>query len=168
VGSRRSARHQERAREFGRRHPRLALVIGGAALAGVIAICAFQLSHGAYLGRGWVISAVAGMAAAVVLSAAALIRNLRHGPALGRLEIAWLALGVLSASAIRYPFPQGPYGGVQAFFNVAHAALLGYEAVICAAIMALLAYLLIRSRGLPGRAVRRQPPADESAGQRAG
>jgi hypothetical protein len=167
VGSRRSARHQERAREFGRRHPRLALVIGGAALAGVLAICAFQLGHGAYLGRGWVIAAVAGMAAAVVLSAAALIRDLRHGPALGRLEMAWLVLGAASASAIRYPFPQGPYGSVQAFFNVMHAALLGYEAVICAALVVLLAYLLMCRRGRPGRAVLRRPPANEPAGQRA-
>jgi hypothetical protein len=61
--------------------------------------------------------------------------------------MAWLVLGLVSASAIRFPFPRGPYGSVQAFFNVVHAALLGYEAVTCAAIVALLGYLLVRFRG---------------------
>ena len=58
------ARGQGRAREFGVRHPRLAVVIGCALLAGVIAVCGLQLSYGTYLGRGWVIAALAGMATA--------------------------------------------------------------------------------------------------------
>lgn len=165
MGDDRRTRRQERAREFGRRHPRPTLVIVCAALAGLIAVCAFQLSHGAYLGRGWVIAALAGMAAAAGLSAATLISSRRHGTAAGRFKVAWLVLGLLSASAIRYPFPLGSYGSVQAFFNVVHAALLGFEAVTCTAIVALLAYRLIRPRGLPGRAVP-QPPPVRAAGRR--
>ena len=56
----------------------------------------------------------------------------------------WLVLGLVSASAIRFPFPRGPYDSVQAFFNVVHAALVGCEAVICAGIVALLGYVLVR------------------------
>jgi hypothetical protein len=81
VGSYRSARRQTRAYEFGRRHPRLTVVIVGVALAGVIAVCAFQIRHGAYLGRGWAIAASAGMATAAVLGAAALSNSKRHSPA---------------------------------------------------------------------------------------
>ncbi|HEY4462902.1 MAG TPA: hypothetical protein VGN41_09595 [Streptosporangiaceae bacterium] len=162
MGSHRRARGQERAREFGRRHPRLTIVISCVLLAGITATCGYQLSYGTYLGRGWVIAALAGIATAAGLSAAALISTRRHGGAFGRAVIAWLVLGLMSASAIRYPFPVGPYGSVQAFFNVVHAALLGYEAVICAAIISLLAYGLTRLRGLPGRAVPQQPPVRSS------
>ncbi len=157
-GSHRSARRQERAYEFGRRHPRLTGVIFCVFLAGLIAICAEQIRHGTYLGGGWLIAVLAGMASAAVLTAAALISSRRHNPASGRFERAWLVLGVMSVSAIGYPFPLGPYGSVQAFFNVVHAALLGYEAVTLTAFIALLAYVLIRLRGLPGRAVLERPP----------
>lgn len=124
-GSARRARRRERVREFGRRHPRLALIIGYAAPAGIVAVCAAQLSYGAYLGRGWVIAALAGMATVAMLSAAVLISWRRHSLA-GRSEMAWLVLWLMSVSAIRYPFPPGSFGSVQAFFNVVHAALLGY------------------------------------------
>lgn len=160
MGSDRRVRGTNRARElgakFGRRHPRLALIIVGVALTGVIALCSFQLSHGTYLGRGWVIAAFAGIAAAAGLGAAAVISNRRHSPAAGRLGLAWLVLSLMSVSAIRYPFPLGPYGSVQAFFNVVHAALLGYEAVTCTAIVALLAYLVLHPRA---RARSRTAPA---------
>jgi hypothetical protein len=146
LGNNRHARRQGRARDFGARHPRLTIVIVSALLAGAIAVCGYQLNHGTYLGRGWMIAALAGMATAAGLSAAVLISNRRHSPAAGRFVMAWLVLGVASASAIRFPFPLGPYGGVQAFFNVVHATLLGYEAVTCTAIIALLAYLLLRPR----------------------
>ena len=140
------ARGQGRAREFGVRHPRLAFVIACALLAGVIAVCGLQLSYGTYLGRGWVIAALAGMVTAAGVSASALISIRRHGGVLSGAVVTWLVLGLVSASAIRFPFPRGPYDGVQAFFNVVHAALLGCEAVICAGIVALLGYLLVRSR----------------------
>jgi hypothetical protein len=136
-----------RVREFGVRHPRLALVIVCALLAGVIAVCGLQLSYGTYLGRGWVIAALAGMATAAGVSASALISIRRHGGVLSGAVLTWLVLGLVSASAVRFPFPQGPYGSVQAFFNLVHAALLGYEAVFCAGIVALFGYLLVRSRG---------------------
>jgi hypothetical protein len=45
----------------------------------VIAVCGLQLSYGTYLGRGWVIAALAGMATAAGVSASALIRIRRHG-----------------------------------------------------------------------------------------
>jgi hypothetical protein len=150
-GSDRRARRQERAREFGRRHPRLTAVICCLFLAGGVAVVAVQLGHGTYLGRGWLIAALAGIAAAVVLGAAAVISNLRHGPALGRVEWAWTILTFVSVSAIRVPFPAGPYGGVQALFNVVHATLLGYAVVSYTALTVLLAYVQIRPRGLPGR-----------------
>jgi hypothetical protein len=150
VGSHGRVRGRDRAQElgakFGRRHPRLALIVVGVALAGVVALCSFQLSYGTYLGRGWVIAAFAGMATAAGVGAAVLISNRRHSPAAGRLALAWLALCVMSASAIRYPFPLGPYGSVQAFFNVVHAALLGYEALTCASIVAFFAYLVLHPR----------------------
>ena len=146
MGGGRRARRNGRAREFGARHPRLTLVIICALLAGVIAVCGYQLSYGTYLGRGWVIAALAGLAVAAGLSASAVISILRHEAA-GRVLMIWLVLGLASASAIKFPFPQGPYGGVQAFFNVVHAALLGYEAVTCTAIVALFAYVFLRSRG---------------------
>jgi hypothetical protein len=146
LGTDRRARRHRRAQEFGARHPRLALAIVCALLAGVTAICGYQLSYGTYLGRGWVIAALAGMATAAGLSAAALISNRRHSPAAGRVVMAWTMLALASASAIRFPFPQGPYDSVQAFFNVVHAALLGYEAVTCTALVALFAYLLLHPR----------------------
>ena len=136
VGSDRRARRHERAQEFGARHPRLTLILVSPLLAAVITLYGYQLSYGAYLGRGWVIAALAGMVTAVGLNAAILISNRRHSPATGRLVMAWLVLGLMSASAIRFPFPQGPYGNVQAFFNVAHAAMLGFEAVTVMAIVA--------------------------------
>jgi hypothetical protein len=162
LGSYRRARRQERAPEFGRRHPSLALVICCVLLAGVTATCGYQLSYGTYLGRGWLIAGLGGIATAAGLSAAALISTRRHGGAIGRAVMAWLVLTLMSASAVRYPFPVGPYGSVQAFFNVVHAALLGYEAVTCAVLISLLAYQLTRLRGLPGRAPLRQPPVRSS------
>jgi hypothetical protein len=129
-------------------------------MAGVSATCGYQLRYGTYLGRGWVIAAVAGIAAAAGLSAAALISAWRHGS--GSAVIAWLVLMLVSESAIRFPFPVGPYGSVQAFFNVVHAALLGCGGVTSAGIVVLLAYLLVRVWGLPGRGVLQQPPVRSS------
>jgi hypothetical protein len=146
LSSYRRARRHRRAQEFGARHPRLALVIVSVLLAGVLAACGYQLSYGTHLGRGWMIVAAAGMLTGAGLSAAAWISSLRHSPATGWLMTAWLVLGLISASAIRFPFPPGPYGRVQAFFNVVKAALLGYEAVTCAAIIALMAYVFLRPR----------------------
>lgn len=142
-----------RAHQFGVRHPRLSLVIASAALAGVIAICGYQLSYGTYLGAAWLIAAAAGMAAAAAVTAAVVMSRRRHRPA-GGLLTAWLVLGLVSASAIRYPFPRGSYGRVQAFFNGLHAALLGYEAVICTALVALFAYLLLHHRARAGGQVK--------------
>jgi hypothetical protein len=152
LGSDRRARRLGRVREFGARHPRLSLVIACAALTGVIAVCGYQLSYGTYLGRAWVIAASAGLATAAGLAVAVLISGRRHRPVAGGLLIGWLVLALASASAVRYPFPQGPYGGVQAFFNGLHAALLGYEAVTCTAIVALFAYPLLH----PGARTRNQ------------
>ncbi|HUY45827.1 MAG TPA: hypothetical protein VMV92_08895 [Streptosporangiaceae bacterium] len=168
MRSGRRARRQGRAREFGARHPRLSLVIVCALLACVIAVCGYQLSYGTYLGRAWGIAALAGMAAAAGLNALALVSTRRHRLAAGRVVIAWLVLVVASASAIKFPFPQGPYGSVQAFFNVAHAALLGYEAVTCAAIVALFAYLLLRSRARARRPAARAGHAPRRAGHAPG
>lgn len=152
-----SFRRQARAQEFGRRHPRLTLAIVCLVLAGVITGCAVQIGHGTYLGHGWLIAAVAGIAGAAVLSAAAVIRNLRHGTDLSRFELVWMVLGMLSVSAIRIPFPRDRYGSVQAFFNVVHAALLGYAVVTYTLLVALLTFVIIRPRGLPGLLVLRQP-----------
>lgn len=58
----------ERGREFGERHPRLTIVIGCVLLAGVTAACGYQLSYGTYLGFGWLIAAVGGIATAAGLS----------------------------------------------------------------------------------------------------
>jgi hypothetical protein len=112
----------------------------------MIAICGLQLSYGLYLGRGWVIAALAGMATAAGVNAWALISIRRTGGNLDLAVTTWLVLGLASASAIRFPFPRGPYGGVQAFFNVVHAALLGYEAITLTAIVAVPGYLLVRFR----------------------
>jgi hypothetical protein len=151
LGGVRRARRQGRAREFGVRHPRLTLVIACVILACVIAICGYQLSYGTYLGRGWEIAALAGIATATGVNASAVISRRRHGGTLGsRVLIVYWVLGVASASAIKFAFPLGPYGSVQAFFNVVHAALLGYEAVTCAAIIALLGYAFPRARGPAG------------------
>jgi hypothetical protein len=153
-----SYRRHRRAQEFGARHPRLVLVIAGGGLAGVLAACGYQLSLGTYLGRGWMTAAAAGMVTAAGLSAAVLVSSRRHGPAADRLMTAWLVLGLISASALRLPLPVGPYGRVQAFFNVMKAALLGYEAVICAAFLALMAYLLLNPRvRSPSRAAQGGP-----------
>lgn len=159
VGSDRSARRQQRAQDFGARHPRLTSVIVGVLLAGVTAICGFQLRHGGYLGHSWAIAALAGMVAAAGISAATLISSRRHSAAAFPLMMVWLVLGVVSASSIRFPFPVGPYGSAQAFFNVVHALLLGYEATIGTALVALLGYVIVRPRtragggtGQPGRA----------------
>lgn len=143
---RRQGRAQEFGAKFGARYPRLSLVIACVLLAAVLALYGLQLSYGTYLGRSWVIAAVAGMVTAAGLIAAVLIANRRHSPAAGRLGLAWLVLALLSASAIRFPFPQGPYGNVQAFFDVVHAAMLGFEAVSGTAIIALMAYALLRPR----------------------
>jgi hypothetical protein len=151
----RRGRRRRRAQVFGVRHPRLSLVILSALLAGAIAVCGYQLSYGTYLGRGWVIAALAGMAATAGLGAAVLIRSRRHGPAAGRVGTAWPAvvLGLASPLAIRFPFPQGPYGSVQAFFDEVHAALLGCELVTCTAVVALFACLLLK----PAAVLRRRP-----------
>ena len=148
MSSGRRARRNRRAHNFGARHPRLTLVIVGALIAGVVAICAEQLSYGTYLGRGWEIAALSGMVTAAGLGAAVVITNRRHSPAARLVTVPYLVLSLVSVSAIRYPFPQGPYGGVQAFFNVAKAFLLGYEAVTLAAVVALFTYLLLRPGGL--------------------
>jgi len=158
VGNYRSGQQHSRAQEFGRRHPRLIGLVICIGLAGVTIVCAFQIRHGAYLGRGWVIAAVAGTVTAAALNAAILIRIMRGDPALGRLGIAWVVPGLLAALSIRLPFPQGRYGSVQAFFNVVKAAALGYEAVTGAALIVLLARVLILPGGLPGRLALRQPP----------
>lgn len=151
MGGDRRARRQQRAQEFGARHPHLTLVIVCALLVGVVAVCCYQLSYGTYLGLGWVVAAVAGMVAAAGFAAAMLIRWRRRRLVTGRLLLAWVVLTLMSASSIRYPFPQGPYGSVQAFFNVVHAALLGYEAVTCTALIALFVCtavaLQLRARG---------------------
>jgi hypothetical protein len=146
VGSNRRARRHERAQEFGARHPRLAVILVSPLLAAVIALYGYQLSYGTYLGRGWVIAALAGTMTAVGLNAAVLISNRRHSPATDRFVMALLLLALPSASAIKFPFPQGPYGKVQAFFNVVHAAMLGFEAVTVTAILALMAYAVLRLR----------------------
>jgi hypothetical protein len=152
VGSARRAWRQKRGR-FGERRPRLALVITGGILTGVTAVCAYQLGHGAYIGRGWVIAALAGMLTAAVLGATVLVRQRRHFGTLGRFEIGWLVLWPVAVSGLRFPFPVVPYGNVQAYFNVVHAALLGYEAVTSASFVAVLAVLFFHPRGLGGRAV---------------
>lgn len=146
MGRDRRPRRRGRAQEFGARYPRLALVIACILLAAVIALYGLQLSYGTYLGRGWVIAAVAGMVTAAGLIAAVLISYRRHSLAADRLGLAWLVLALMSASGIRFPFPQGRYGSVQAFFDVVHAAMLGFEAVTCTAIIALMAYALLHPR----------------------
>ncbi|MCW2933605.1 MAG: hypothetical protein JWM19_4567, partial [Actinomycetia bacterium] len=153
----RGARRNRRAHEFGVRHPRLTGVIVCVLLAGAVAICGFQLSYGTYLGRGWVIAAVAGMAIAVALGAAAVITNRRHSPAARLVAVPWLVVSLASTSAIKLPFPQESRGGVQAFFNAVHAALLGWEALTCTALVASLAYLILRPRGRAPRAVPATP-----------
>jgi hypothetical protein len=168
------ARAQGRAREFGARHPGLAGVTVCAIPLGAVALAGLQLSYGLYLGRGWVIAALAGVATGAGVNAWAMLSLRRTGGELDFAVTTWLVLWLVSAStAIRLPFPRGPYGGVQAVFNVVHAALLGYEAVTFAAIVAVPCYLLVRYRGrarsravpavpagpVPGRA-RRTPGRD--------
>jgi hypothetical protein len=156
VGSDRRALRQNRAQEFGRLHPRLTVIMTSVVLAGLIAICAFQIRHGTYLGAGWLVAAVAGMAAAAALGPAALISNLRHRPTVDGLGIGWTVLTAGSAWSLTFPFPVGRYGSVQAFFNMVHAILLGYAAVSYAALIALFAFLIIHTGSLPSRAELRQ------------
>ena len=144
MGSDRRARRQRRAQEFGARHPRLTLAVTCAAMAGVAAVCGYQFIDNTYLGLGWVIAGVAGMATAAGLSAAVLIRYRRHGAATGRVVMAWQVLAIVSTIGIL--INQGPHSSGQAFFNVVHAAGLGYDAVTLAVVVALLAYLIPRSR----------------------
>jgi hypothetical protein len=162
VGSDRRARRHERAQEFGARHPRLTLIMVSSLLAAMIALYGYQLSYGTYLGRGWVIAVLAGMVTAVGLYVAVLISNRRHSPAAVRFVMAWLVLALVSASAIRFPFPRGPYGNAQAFFNVVHAAMLGFEAVTCTAIVALMVYAVLRPRSA---ARRRETRAGRATGR---
>jgi hypothetical protein len=100
------------------------------------------------------------MVTAVGLSAAVLIRSRRHGSVVGSFEMAWLVLFLVSALSLRFPFAVGRHGSVQAFLNVLKAALLGYYAVTCAALVVLLAYLVIRPSSLPGRAALQRPPVE--------
>jgi hypothetical protein len=156
VGSDGRAPRQNRAQEFGRLHPRLTAIIWSVVLAGGIAICAFQIRHGTYLGSGWLVAAVAGMVAAAALGPVALISNLRHRPTVDGLGIAWTVLAGGSALSLTFPFPVGRYGSVQAFLDVVHAILLGYAAVTMASLIALFAFLIIHPGSLPSRAELRQ------------
>jgi hypothetical protein len=159
VASDGRTRRQSRAQEFRRLHPRLTLCMTSAVLAGVIAACAFQIRHGTYLGSGWLVAAVAGMAAAASLGPIALISNLRHRPTLDGWALAWLVFVGLSALSVTVPFPVGQYGSVQAFFNVVHAIGLGCIVVNCAELIALFAFLMIHPGAMPSRAeLRRQLP----------
>lgn len=124
----------------------MTLIWVGPLMAAAIALYGFQLYYGTYLGLGWVIAAVAGAATAVGLGAAVWIGIRRRGVPSRPLATAWLVLGLISASAIRFPFPTGPYGHVQAFFNVAHAAMLGFETVTGSAILAVMVYVVVRPR----------------------
>jgi hypothetical protein len=139
-------RRQQRAQAFGARHPRLTLILIGPVFAATIALYGYQLRYGSYLGRGWVVAALSGMTAAAALIAVAVASGRRHSPAAGRLLMALLVLTLISASAIGFPFPKGPYGSVQSYFNVAHAAMLGFETVIGTAIVALMVYVVVRSK----------------------
>jgi hypothetical protein len=147
MGSHQRDQRQGRAQAFGARHPRLTFVIVCIILAGVLAACGYQLSHGTYLGPSWMISAVAGMVVAAGLGGVVFVGYRRHTPAPRPVLMTWLVLAALSASSVRIPFPEGPYGSVQAFFNVVHGALLGYDIVTFSAIFALLVYLIFRPRG---------------------
>jgi len=142
VSSYRNARRQERARQFGRRHPRLSLVLACLGLAGYLTICAAQIGHGTYLGPSWLIAAAAGIAGGAALSPAALIASRRS--ALGPLQLAWIVLTAMAAWSIRFSFPAGRSSRPQAVINVVHAALLGYEAVTTAAIVVLMIWVLAR------------------------
>lgn len=161
MGSDRRARRRQRAGEFGARHPRLTIIIVCVAVAGVVALCGFQLSYGTYLGRAWMIASSVGMAAAAVLAAAVLVGS-RRGRMPGGLLVTWLVPALVSSSAFRFPFPRGRYGQVQAVFNVLHASLLGYEVVTCTAIIAVMIHALWHPHtGVPGRAA----PTGRSAGK---
>ncbi len=137
---------RDRARAVAARHPRSGLLGFSLLLAGAVTLFGAQLGHGTYLGRGWVVAAVAGMVTAVGLNAAVWISNRRHRPAAFLLNVALVVLGTLSASAIRMPFPQGPYGHVMAFLIVIHAAMLGFEAVTGTGILAIMVYAILRPR----------------------
>jgi hypothetical protein len=129
----------------------------------MVALCALQLSYGLYLGRGWVIAALAGVATGAGVNAWAMLSLRRTGGELDLAVTTWLVLSLVSAAiAIRLPFPRGPYDGVQAVFNVVHAALLGYQAVTFAAIVAVPCYFLVRYRG---RARSRAVPAGHAPGR---
>lgn len=184
MGGDRRARRQERARNFGRRHPILTIAIVGALMAVVVLICVAQLIYGAYLGPGWLAAALAGITAAAGFGVVATVSRRRRDSLSDRVVLVWAVVGAMSISAIRLPFPHGHYDSVQAAFNVVHAAALGFEAVTIGALLALIIYLAVRSRGrtrgqgqaLPrGRAPRRATlparlrfPAAQAANWRAG
>jgi hypothetical protein len=147
MGNHQREQRQSRAQRFGARHPRLTFVIVCIILAGVLAVCAYQLSHGTYLGPSWMISAVAGMVVAAGLGGVILARSLRHAPVPRPVLMAWLVLAIASASGLKISFPQEPYGGVQAFFNVLKGAAVGYDMVTYTAIVVLLIYLTVHPRG---------------------
>jgi prepilin signal peptidase PulO-like enzyme (type II secretory pathway) len=152
-------------RAFAMRRPRLTLVMICLFLACLIAINSGPLIYGTYyLGRDWVIAALAGMVTAAGLIAAAVVSRRRHGLR-DELILAWLALWLVSASALRLPFSQHPHGGVQPFLNAVHAALLGYGTASFAAIFAwfavqFLRLLRTRVRSLPAPAGRAPPHAE--------
>jgi hypothetical protein len=130
------------------------------------ALCGLQLSYGLSLGRGWVIAALAGVATAVGVNAWALASVRRTGGDLDLAVTTWLVLLFVSGSlAVRLPFPRGPYDSFQAVVNVVHAALLGYEAVTCAAIVVVPCYFLVRSRGRPRSRAIPAGPAPVRAGR---
>lgn len=142
---------RERARAYPARHPRSGLIVVSLLLAAAVSLFGAQLVHGTYLGRGWVVAGVAGMVTAVGLNAAVWASNRRHRPAAFPLNVALLVLGTISASAIRMPFPQGPYGHVMALFIVVHAAMLGFAVVTGTGILAIMAYALLRPRSAARR-----------------
>jgi hypothetical protein len=157
LDSERRGRRNRRAHDLRASRPLLSLVGAFAVMTWVIAVCGDQLSQGTYLGRDWLIAALAGMATAAGLGAAVLVLIRRHSPATSPVAMAELVLIVASTLSPRIPFPRGPYGGVQAFFNVAHAALLGYGAVTLAGIAVLVAYLRLRSADHAPKAVPATP-----------
>jgi hypothetical protein len=142
----RKDRVQEFSARFASRHPRLAGAIICILFAGFTLGGAGQLSYGSYLGLGWMIAAYAGMATAAGLIVAVVIGHRRDSPATVGLLMAWMVAWLLSVVAFRLPFPHGHYGRVQAFFDVLHAALLGYETVACTAVVILFAYMALHPR----------------------
>jgi hypothetical protein len=113
-------------------------------------------------GQGWATTGVPGSG----LGAAALVSGRRHSPAADDVVLAWLVLLAVSTTALRFPFPQGRYGSVQAFFNAAHAALLGSAVVSWTALIVLLAYATLHRRGHPRRRAARAGHAPGSRPRR--